>query len=229
MTRALCRTVEGSFVSQRGIKKEGPHEASLPCRYEEGLAGEHFLHGFEGHSHAASVGLSAHVAEAENPTSQRAEAATDDEPFSRKGFAPVVPFPASGDTRGSDSGGVHGFRSSPERDADFGKAFAALAGHGIVAGKGVGQALIFKGVQAGMFVIVLCIVYAALFEVLGYVLISAIVAAIIMWLIGKRDVKQILLVSVLVPLAMWLVFYKLLTVNIPMGVLQPLRDLIDLI
>ena len=56
-----------------------------------------------------------------------------------------------------------------------------------------------------------------------------IVAAIIMILIGKRDVKQIILVSVLVPLAMWLVFYKLLTVNIPMGVLQPLRDLIDLI
>ena len=86
-----------------------------------------------------------------------------------------------------------------------------------------------KGVQAGVFVIVLCIAYAALFEVLGYVLVSAIVAAVIMILIGKRDVKQIALVSVLVPLAMWLVFYKLLTVNIPMGVLQPLRDLIDLI
>ena len=86
-----------------------------------------------------------------------------------------------------------------------------------------------KGVQAGAFVIVLCIAYAALFEVLGYVLISAIVAAIIMWLIGKRDVKQIVLVSVLVPLLMWLVFYKFLTVNIPMGVLQPLRDLVDLI
>ena len=86
-----------------------------------------------------------------------------------------------------------------------------------------------KGVQAGVFVIVLCIAYAALFEVLGYVLVSAIVAAVIMILIGKRDAKQIVLVSVLVPLAMWLVFYKLLTVNIPMGVLQPLRDLIDLI
>ena len=80
-----------------------------------------------------------------------------------------------------------------------------------------------------MFVIVLCIAYSLLFEVLGYVLASTIIAAIIMWLIGKRDVKQILLVSVLVPLAMWLVFYKLLTVNIPMGVLQPLRNLIDLI
>ena len=91
------------------------------------------------------------------------------------------------------------------------------------------NALKNKGVQAALFVIVLCAAYAALFEVLGYVLISAIVAAIIMILIGKRDVKQIILVSVLVPLAMWLVFYKLLTVNIPMGVLQPLRNLIDMI
>ena len=86
-----------------------------------------------------------------------------------------------------------------------------------------------KGVQAGLFVIVLCILYVALFKTLGYVLASAIIAAVIMWLIGKRDVKQILLVSVLVPLAMWLVFYKLLTVNIPMGILEPLKDLIDMI
>ena len=86
-----------------------------------------------------------------------------------------------------------------------------------------------KGVQAGLFVIVLCILYVVLFKTLGYVLASAIIAAVIMWLIGKRDVKQILLVSVLVPLAMWLVFYKLLTVNIPMGILEPLKDLIDMI
>ena len=86
-----------------------------------------------------------------------------------------------------------------------------------------------RGVQAAAFVIVLCAAYAALFEVLGYVLISSIVAAIIMILIGKRDVKQIILVSVLVPLLMWLVFYKLLTVNIPMGILQPLKNLVDLI
>ena len=86
-----------------------------------------------------------------------------------------------------------------------------------------------KGVQAGLFVIVLCILYVALFKTLGYVLASALVAGAIMWLIGKRDIRQILLVSVLVPLAMWLIFYKLLTVNIPMGVLQPLRDLIDMI
>ena len=86
-----------------------------------------------------------------------------------------------------------------------------------------------KGVQAGAFVIVLCIAYAALFEVLGYVLVSTLIAAIIMWLIGKRDVKQIVLVSILVPLLMWFVFYKLLTVNIPMGVLEPIKNLVDMI
>ena len=79
------------------------------------------------------------------------------------------------------------------------------------------------------FVIVLCIAYAALFEVLGYVLASTIIAAIIMWLIGKRDVKQIVLVSILVPLLMWFVFYKVLAVNIPMGVLDILKDLVDMI
>ena len=86
-----------------------------------------------------------------------------------------------------------------------------------------------KGVLAALFVIVLCIFFVALFKTLGYVLVSFIVSAVIMWLIGKRNVVQILLVSILVPLLMWLIFYKMLTVNIPMGVLQPLRDLVDMI
>ena len=73
------------------------------------------------------------------------------------------------------------------------------------------------------------IVYVALFEVLGYVLVSALIAAAIMWIIGKRDIRQILLVSIFVPLLMCLVFYKMLTVNIPMGILQPLKNLVDMI
>ena len=91
------------------------------------------------------------------------------------------------------------------------------------------NALKNKGVQAGLLVIVLCIAYALLFEVLGYVLVSTLIAAAIMWLIGKRDVKQIVLVSIFVPLLMWFVFYKLLTVNIPMGVLEPIKNLVDMI
>ena len=84
-----------------------------------------------------------------------------------------------------------------------------------------------RGVSAALFVIILCVLYTLLFNELGYVLVSAGVSIIIMWMIGKRDLKIIVPVSILVPLIMWFIFYKLLTVNIPMGVLQPLRDLVD--
>ncbi|MBQ4469667.1 MAG: tripartite tricarboxylate transporter TctB family protein, partial [Synergistaceae bacterium] len=84
-----------------------------------------------------------------------------------------------------------------------------------------------KGVAAALFVIVLCILYTMLFNKLGYVLVSACISVITMWLIGKRDLKIIIPVSIIVPLVMWFIFYKMLTVNIPMGVLQPIRDLVD--
>ena len=83
------------------------------------------------------------------------------------------------------------------------------------------------GVAAALFVIILCTLYTLLFDKLGYVLVSACISIIIMWLIGKRDLKIIVPISIIVPLIMWFIFYKLLTVNIPMGVLQPLRDLVD--
>lgn len=84
-----------------------------------------------------------------------------------------------------------------------------------------------KGVAAALFVIILCVLYTYFFGSLGYVLDSAIISIIIMYLIGKRDMKIIIPVSILVPLVVWFIFYKLLTVNIPMGVLQPLRELVD--
>lgn len=86
-----------------------------------------------------------------------------------------------------------------------------------------------RGVLAGLAVVALCVLFVAAFEALGYVLVSAVIAAVIMLLIGKRNWVQIVLVSVLVPLGMWLIFYKVLTVNIPMGPLQFLRDLVDMI
>ena len=84
-----------------------------------------------------------------------------------------------------------------------------------------------KGVLAALFVIVLCAVYTYFFKSAGYVIVSFLLSAIIMWLIGLRKPVPLLLISALVPLGMWLVFYKFLAVNIPMGWLQFLRDLVD--
>ncbi len=84
-----------------------------------------------------------------------------------------------------------------------------------------------KGVLAALFVIALCCVYVYFFKSLGYVLVSFVLSGAVMWLIGLRKPAPLLLISSLVPLGMWLVFYKFLSVNIPMGVLQFLRDLVD--
>lgn len=84
-----------------------------------------------------------------------------------------------------------------------------------------------KGVLAALFVMLLCALFVVFFKTLGYVVCGAVLCFIIMVLIGKRNWLQMVLVSILVPLGMWLVFYKVLTVNIPMGPLQFLRDLVD--
>lgn len=86
-----------------------------------------------------------------------------------------------------------------------------------------------RGTLAALFVIALCALYVYLFKDVGYVVVSFFLCAIIMWLIGLRNPVKLLLISALVPLGMWFIFYKFLTVNIPMGILQPLRDLVDMI
>ena len=86
-----------------------------------------------------------------------------------------------------------------------------------------------KGVLAALFVMLRCALFVAFFKPLGYVICGAVLCFVIMVLIGKRNWLQMVLVSILVPLGMWLVFYKVLTVNIPMGPLQFLRDLVDMI
>ena len=86
-----------------------------------------------------------------------------------------------------------------------------------------------KGVLAALFVMLLCALFVVFFKPLGYVVCGAVLCFVIMVLIGKRNWLQMVLVSILVPLGMWLVFYKVLTVNIPMGPLQFLRDLVAMI
>ena len=86
-----------------------------------------------------------------------------------------------------------------------------------------------KGVLAALCVMLLCALFVVFFKPLGYVVCGAVLCFVIMVLIGKRNWLQMVLVSILVPLGMWLVFYKVLTVNIPMGPLQFLRDLVDMI
>ncbi len=84
-----------------------------------------------------------------------------------------------------------------------------------------------RGVLFALITMILCVSFVAWFKTLGYVLDSMILSFVIMVLIGKRNLAQMILISVLVPLCMWLLFYLLLKVNIPMGPLVFIRDFID--
>ena len=84
-----------------------------------------------------------------------------------------------------------------------------------------------KGVLGALITILLCCAYVYFFKSAGYVLVSFVISAVIMWMIGLRKPLPLVLISALVPLGIWLVFYKVLAVNIPMGPLQVLRDLAD--
>ena len=86
-----------------------------------------------------------------------------------------------------------------------------------------------KGVAMAYVVIVLCVLFAALFKGCGYLACAFVLSMAIMYIIGKRKWLQMVLVSLLVPLGMWLIFYKVLTVNIPLGPLNFLRTLVDMI
>ncbi len=55
---------------------------------------------------------------------------------------------------------------------------------------------------------------------------AAIIGFIIMALVGKRNWVVMVIVAIGVPFVMWLLFFKLLSVNIPMGPLTLLKDLI---
>lgn len=86
-----------------------------------------------------------------------------------------------------------------------------------------------KGVAMAYVVLALCVLFAALFKSCGYIVCAFVISMAIMYIIGNRKWVQMVVVSLLVPLVMWLIFYKVLTVNIPLGPLNFLRTLVDMI
>ena len=84
-----------------------------------------------------------------------------------------------------------------------------------------------KGLQGAALVMALCVVYTLLFKRIGYVIDSFLLSVAVMILIGKRKPVQMILISLLVPLVMFIIFYKVLKVNIPMGPLKFMRDMLD--
>ncbi len=65
-----------------------------------------------------------------------------------------------------------------------------------------------------------CIVYILLLQVIGYLLATPLLIAAILLICGDRSVKRIILLSVIGTLVLFLLFYSLLRVNLPLGFMR---------
>ncbi|MBR1757544.1 MAG: tripartite tricarboxylate transporter TctB family protein [Lachnospiraceae bacterium] len=67
---------------------------------------------------------------------------------------------------------------------------------------------------------VTCIAYILLLQVIGYLLATPLLIAAILLICGNRNVKQIILLSVIATIVLFLLFYSLLRVNLPLGFMR---------
>ncbi len=88
--------------------------------------------------------------------------------------------------------------------------------------KGQSDAISFKdkGIQRALISLAAIIVYSLLFIPLGYPITTILLVGGIMALLGIRDFKLITKVSLATTLGIWLIFAKLLMLEMPMGILD---------
>lgn len=83
------------------------------------------------------------------------------------------------------------------------------------------EALDFSGSKAALVMAVLLILYVILIEVLGFYIITPFYLYTAMWVLGQKNKKIMLAISLLMPLGVYLFFDLLLSMQIPEGLLLP--------
>jgi putative tricarboxylic transport membrane protein len=90
--------------------------------------------------------------------------------------------------------------------------------------KGESEPISFKdkGIQRALLSLLIITVYTALLIPVGYPIMTILLVAGTMVLLGKRDLWQITYVSASTTFVVWLIFAKLLMLSMPMGILEDL-------
>ena len=95
-----------------------------------------------------------------------------------------------------------------------------------LAGRAKGKAqpirLSDRGFQRALVSLAAIIAYAFFFNTLGYPIVTVVLVAGIMVLLGKRKPLEIAIVALATTFGVWLVFAKLLMLSMPMGPLETL-------
>lgn len=81
-----------------------------------------------------------------------------------------------------------------------------------------------RGIRYTLLCIAISIAYTALWETVGFLILAPVTLVLLMYLIGLRKWPVMIGVSVALTLVMWLLFYMVLTISIPLGPLQVIYD-----
>ncbi len=76
-----------------------------------------------------------------------------------------------------------------------------------------------KGTQRGLTTLAAAIVFCAVVEPLGFLPSSVVFLALMMLMMGNRKPLQVVVAPIVVTLAIWLIFEKLLNLSMPAGIL----------
>ena len=87
---------------------------------------------------------------------------------------------------------------------------------------GAGLVQKFNDYKYVLMVVALSLAYAALLDVVGYLIMTPILIGGIMWVLNVRDIKEILKVSIPVSVILYVVFRFGLQVKLPLGFLSTL-------
>lgn len=90
--------------------------------------------------------------------------------------------------------------------------------------KAPGLSLKDRGIRGALYCLVVSLVFYFLWEPVGFFILAPIVMFVLMYLIDMRNYGMMAIVAIVLPLVMWLLFYKVLSISIPLGPLEIIYD-----
>lgn len=83
-----------------------------------------------------------------------------------------------------------------------------------------------RGIRGALYCLAVALAYTFLWEPLGFFILAPIAMFVMMYLIDMRNYATMIIVSLVLPLVMWLLFYKALSIAVPLGPLEFIYDYI---
>lgn len=83
-----------------------------------------------------------------------------------------------------------------------------------------------RGIRGALICFVVSFAYYLLWEPVGFFILAPITMFALMYLIDMRNYVMMAIVAIVLPLVMWLLFYKVLSISVPLGPLEFVYDFI---